>query len=333
MKSISAIFNAVRRCLGLSVHLLPVVCVLFAGRGFSSVQGSNSPEVVLGFDAIAAWAADAASKPTADKNELFERIVIGAYKSQCFAGPALPTDVNQLTGMVFGNPAGWDLAQVRKEIEILDQNKEKLLQEIKRSFAKSSRRLRALSAPRICVFYFQPKSPVRDRMHGVMGFTPSQHLIDLYVSPLSGWIPWVGYNVAHEYHHTQWMARNPDRDTFQFTLLEYLVFEGRADNFASQITNLSGAWSHALSTQEQCKVFTEIEPQWSETGPVLPKVMFGWPGSGYPQWSGYTLGFGIVHSFLKLHPKNSIESWTSMSAANLFAASHYSPCTGRSAGT
>jgi hypothetical protein len=169
MKSISAVFNAVRRCLGLSVHLLPVVCVLFAGRGFSSVQGSNSPEVVLGFDAIAAWAADAASKPTADKNELFERIVIGAYKSQCFAGPALPTDVNQLTGMVFGNPAGWDLAQVKKEIEILDQNKEKLLQEIRRSFAKSSRSLRALSSPRICVFYFQPESPVRDHAwsHGI----------------------------------------------------------------------------------------------------------------------------------------------------------------------
>src|ERR1700739_237454 len=254
MKSISAVFNAVRRCFGLRVYLVPVICILRAGMGFASAQGSNSPDIVLGFDAIATWAAEAGSKPAADKNELFECMVIEAYTSQCFSGPALPTDVYKLTGMVFGNPAGWDLAQVRKEIEILSQNKEKLLQEIKRSFAKSSRHLRALSSPRICVFYFQPDSPVRSRMNGVMGFTPSQHLIDLYVSPLSGWIPWVGYNVAHEYHHTQRMARNPDRDTFQFGLLEYLVFEGRADNFASQITNLSGAWSHALSSREQCKV-------------------------------------------------------------------------------
>jgi uncharacterized protein YjaZ len=234
--------------------------------------------------------------------------------------------------MVFGNPAGWDLAQVRKEIEILQQNKKELLQTIQRGFAKSRRLLPSVYAPRICVFYFQPDSPVRSRMNGVMGFTASQHLIDLYVSPLAGWIPWVGYNVAHEYHHSQWMARNPDRDTFQFTLLEYLVFEGRADNFASQITHLNGDWSHSISAEEQCTVFNQIEPSLSKTGPILPKVMFGWPGSGYPQWAGYTLGFGIVNSFLRTHPRDSIESWTRMSAADLFAASHYSPCAGSRSG-
>jgi uncharacterized protein YjaZ len=163
-------------------------------------------------------------------------------------------------------------------------------------------------------------------MNGVMAFSASKDLVDLYVAPVAGWIPWVGYNVAHEYHHTQWMAGNPDRDPFRFTLLQYLVFEGRADNFASQTMHLSGAWSHALSAEQQCNIFEQIKPSLGETGPLLPKVMFGWPGSGFPQWSGYTLGFAIVHSFLALHPKESVESWTRMRAEDLFAGSRYSPC-------
>jgi uncharacterized protein YjaZ len=304
-----------------------ILCITCGVSGFLSGEQSTSPDIVLGYDAIAAWVDVAASKQPADRTALFERLVIEKYKSQCFTGPALHGDDNQLTGMVFGNPAGWDLAQVKKEIQVLQQNKNQIVEAIQGGLTESRRRLPAKAAPRVCAFYFQPDSPVRSRMHGVMAFTPSQSLMDLYVSPVPGWLPWVGYNVAHEYHHTQWMARNPSRDTFQFTLLEYLVFEGRADNFASQTTGLSGDWSHALSAEQECTVFTSIRASLDQTGAILPKVMFGWPGSGYPQWAGYTLGFGIVHSFLKLHP-DAVENWTNLSADDLFAASHYDPCAG-----
>jgi len=299
-----------------------------SGNTRLSADGQTIADIVVGYDAIAAWVDVAASKQPADKIALFERLIVERYKSHCFTGPALPDDDGQITGMVFGNPGAWDLAQVKKEIQALQQNKKQVVEEIQRAMAESRGRLPAKTVPRVCVFYFQPDSPVRDRMHGVMAFTPSQFLMDLYVAPASGWIPWVGYNVAHEYHHTQWMARNPERDSFKFRLLEYLVFEGRADNFAFQTTGLRGDWSHALSAEQECTVFESIKPSLHVTGPILPKVMFGWPGSGYPQWAGYTFGFGIVNSFLKLHPKEPVESWTDLAVDDLFIASHYDPCAG-----
>lgn len=313
------------RLLG-SIRFLVLLFLVWAVCGTDLAAEVRPAEVVLGYDAIAKWTEEAAGKPAAEKNALFERMVIEPYKQRCFAGPSLPTDDMRLTGMVFGNPAGWDLAQVKKEVEELGRHGDEIRETIGKTVAEARRRLTAKSELRACVFYFQPDSPVRGRMNGVMAFTPSAALIDLYVAPVEGWMPWLAYNVAHEYSHTQWMARNPERDTFQFTLLEYLVFEGRADNFASQVTQLDGAWSHSLAPSQECSVFREIRAALGQKGAILPKVMFGWPGSGYPQWAGYSMGFGIVNGYLRSHPKATPEEWINLSAEDLYASSGYQPC-------
>jgi len=228
-------------------------------------------------------------------------------------------------GMAFGNPASWDLTVGKGELHILQEKQYLIQRMIRTGFTHSEEKLPSISSSRICVFYFGPDNPVRTRMKGVMAFAPGSNLFDLYVAPVEGWTEWVQYNVAHEYHHSAWMGANPNHDPYGFTLLEYLVFEGRADNFASEVTKMRGPWDHALSATQECELFTQITPLLKTTGPVLPEVMFG-RGNKYPTWTGYTLGFAIVNSYVARHPKESVEHWTMLNASALLAGSGYSLC-------
>jgi len=44
---------------------------------------------------------------------------------------------------------------------------------------------------------------------------------------------------------------------------------------------------------------------------------------GIPRWTGFTIGFNIVQSYIKNHPDNRIDDLTNMNANEILAASKY----------
>ncbi len=109
--------------------------------------------------------------------------------------------------------------------------------------------------------------------------------------------------LAHEYHHSVWISRNwKDPD---FTLLEYLIFEGRADAFASNLyKDVENPWTSMISREQEKRVWKLIELEILMKGhDRINKVM--WGDKDIPVGSGYAIGFNIVESFKKNNPEYS----------------------------
>jgi uncharacterized protein YjaZ len=289
------------------------------------------PEIIVSFDAVSAWADSEQGLSDDARNDAFRQRLVDPEMNRCFKGPTLPSDPTVVEGMAFGNPAGWDLAQVKNELATLRAHQREVTDAIRAALEKSAERYPGGRLERVCVFYFGPGNPVRARLGGVMGFTASAATIDLYLAPETAWTDWIGYNAAHEYNHATWMAFHPDADPMKFTLLEYLVFEGRADHLGALISGRVGPWTHAISPEQACTLFTQLRPRLGETGPLLPQVMFGFgrSGSEYPTWTGYTLGWGIVDAFVAKHPDATVGSWMALEPAAILAQGGYDPCAAR----
>ena len=109
--------------------------------------------------------------------------------------------------------------------------------------------------------------------------------------------------LAHEYHHSTWISRNwKDSD---FTLLEYLIFEGRADAFASNLyKDVENPWTTMINKEQEDEVWELIKPEIFMKGhDRINKVM--WGNKDIPVGSGYAIGLHIVKSFKLNNPKHS----------------------------
>jgi hypothetical protein len=284
------------------------------------------PRVVFVYPAIQAYLDRAVSVPEKDRTELYYATVIEPHLRDCFSFGSYQPSHSDLVGMTSGNPAAWNAQEVRPDLKRLDASRGQIRAALQDGFARSAKALPGHVPATVCVLYYEPSNPVRERMNGVMAYTANQDIVDLYVAPVEGFRDWIAYNAAHEFHHAAWMHSNPHADVFAFSLLDYLVFEGRADRFASSVTGLTGAWTQALSPADACRWFEKVKPHLAEKGQLLPQVMFGGRGGEYPQWTGYTLGSGIVGAWLRRHPGAPPRAWTAMSPAQLFAESGYEPC-------
>jgi uncharacterized protein YjaZ len=119
--------------------------------------------------------------------------------------------------------------------------------------------------------------------------------IIVMIDPTFQWKKTLPYVIAHEYHHSTWMSRNW-KDS-NFSLIEYLIFEGRADIFATDLyKEVTSPWTTMINKEQEKKVWNEIEPEIFQRGhEIINKVMFG--NQDIPFGSGYTIGFNIVKSF------------------------------------
>jgi len=99
---------------------------------------------------------------------------------------------------------------------------------------------------RICVDVARSDdSFTRDRMGGLMAVTAGSGRIAIKVHPDADWAKLLPYLMAHELHHSYWIQQHFD-PAKPFTLADYLVLEGRADYFASQLQTHHAPWVHAL---------------------------------------------------------------------------------------
>lgn len=148
----------------------------------------------------------------------------------------------------------------------------------------------------LCVDFTSPDDTfTRDQMKGVMAVTAGSDKIIVKLHPDADWATLLPYVLAHELHHSYWAGQHFD-PTAAFTLADYLVFEGRADNYAMRTFGSHPApWISALDDAQYRTTLDKLRPQLGDTSPqVLMAAMFGHPQAGIPQWAGYSIGYRMV---------------------------------------
>jgi hypothetical protein len=148
----------------------------------------------------------------------------------------------------------------------------------------------------LCVDFAHPADTfARDQMKGVMAMTAGSGRIIVKLHPDADWATLLPYVLAHELHHSYWAGRHFDPEAV-FTLADYLVFEGRADNYAVRTFGQHPApWIDALTPAQYDSSLATFAPLWDDTTPaVLMGSMFGNPQAGIPAWAGYTVGYRLV---------------------------------------
>jgi uncharacterized protein YjaZ len=135
------------------------------------------------------------------------------------------------------------------------------------------------------------------------------------------WQKTLPYVIAHEYHHSAWISKH--WKNADFSLIEYLIFEGRADAFATSLYNdVESPWTVMINREQEKTVWSQIEPDIFQRGHErINKVMFG--SLDIPFGSGYTIGFNIVKSFKKNNPKYSDKEIIDLTPEEILTMSKY----------
>ena len=146
----------------------------------------------------------------------------------------------------------------------------------------------------------------KEKMNGVGGFCSWKNTILLDINPVKGWQNALKRSLCHEFHHSV-IANKRKPPTW--TLLESLIYEGMADNFAESITQKTSIWCKTLSKQKSMAVFQKIKKILNKNDDKTYQQVFFGKGKKYPRWAGYSIGYQVVKSSLKIHPNF---SWNEM---------------------
>jgi uncharacterized protein YjaZ len=172
-----------------------------------------------------------------------------------------------------------------------------------------------------------PASPVMKPYldkYGISGYgaTLGSGRIVMAVDPTKpDWKAFLRYAAAHEYHHSTWIARH--WVSADLTLLEYLVFEGRADAFARRMNpTFEVPADRYLTTDQEAAVWRQITPVLSErSSGRINEVMNG--TASIPFGSGYAIGYHIVQAFLRSHPSSTDATLIDMEPGAILRDSGY----------
>jgi len=141
---------------------------------------------------------------------------------------------------------------------------------------------------------------VREEMSGTTGYTPWSDTILIFINPASLQCDKaLGETVGHEFNHAVFL-----RDKKCTTLLDSIIFEGLAEHFREQIIGGDRApWTKIFELNQAKVIFSEMKLAnlLQSTDPEIRRgVFFG--NEKYICWTGYTIGYYIVKSFLENNP-------------------------------
>lgn len=212
--------------------------------------------------------------------------------------------------------------ELNKAIERINSNKKRIKSKIRSALEKSNTYLKNDGL----TIYVLPANPdnnaIMQSMSGIMGLTAGSKQILLTIEPeIVGWEEMLEYAVAHEYNHAYWTNINFGKST-KWTLLDYLIFEGRGDSFAHLLyPKVKAPWTSALNEKDKEDLWNRIRAKLqSEDIPFQMEVMFG--SRNYPFSGGYTIGYEIVQQALKSSTLT-VENWTNLSSEKLIKMSGY----------
>jgi len=157
---------------------------------------------------------------------------------------------------------------------------------------------------------------------GIMAHTFGSGKILVLIDPtVSNWIKVIPKVIAHEYHHSVWTSRN--FKTKNFSLIEYLIFEGRADSFAELLyPDIKVPWTNMFGSEKERSVWYEMKYFLkSRNEHVNMRMVVG--DNDIPFGSAYTIGYRIMLEFLKNNPEVTLSEWTDMEAEEILLKSKY----------
>ena len=212
--------------------------------------------------------------------------------------------------------------ELKETIERINSNKKRIESKIRSALEKSNNYLKNDSL----TIYILPANPdnkaIMKGMSGIMGLTAGSKQILLTIEPeILGWEEMLTYAVAHEYNHAYWTNINFGKST-KWTLLDYLIFEGRGDSFAHLLyPKVKAPWTSALNEKDKEVLWNRIRLKLkSEDIRFQMEVMFG--SINYPSSGGYTVGYEIVQQALKSNTLT-VDNWTNLSSEKLLEMSGY----------
>jgi uncharacterized protein YjaZ len=135
------------------------------------------------------------------------------------------------------------------------------------------------------------------------------------------WQQLLPYALAHEYHHSVWTSRN--FTTSDFTPLEYLVLEGRADFFAMKLFPITiHPFINRLTENQERTIWSLIKPQLNMRNSSMNEhKMYG--TEEIPYGSVYAIEFNIIKSFKTHNPKINDNELIDLTPAQILLLSKY----------
>ncbi len=216
-----------------------------------------------------------------------------------------------------------NIFELKQSIDRISKNKTTIENKIIGALNKS----RLSMANEGLTIYVIPVNPnlkqVIEGMSGIMGLTAGSKQIILTIEPdILGWKSMLEYAVAHEFNHAYWTNLNYGKST-NWTLLDYLVFEGKGDYFAHSLyPSVIAPWTMALTKNQISDLWNKIKPNLqSEAIGLQMEIMFG--SRNYPVWGGYSVGYEIVRTALMHHKNLKADYWTNLNAVTILEKSNY----------
>ena len=180
------------------------------------------------------------------------------------------------------------------------------------------------SENKISIFLFPTFSSfTKEKLNGVDGFTPYRDVFHLYLHPApkdeEKLLKEIAYTTAHEYSHAVRFQCVPI--SYSYRLIDGLISEGLAEYFRKEVLGgAKSAFTKALGPLEAKQIFQQLKPLlWSKSSKLYNEVFY--KDDKYPLWTGYSIGYQIVHSFRQKNPKRTWAAIIQMKAEDIFRKS------------
>lgn len=218
------------------------------------------------------------------------------------------------------------LDELELAIELISQSG--VAQWVAQAYAEMTRVLPSpLEEHVVCIY---AADPTNDWIlqNGVLGSGLGDNTL-LQINPLHpNWQEWVGYVLAHEYHHAIWGYHYFYlRGQMRMDLLTGLMVDGQADSFAHMLyPQLKPSWLDALTLEQEAVQWGRMQAHLtSEDGEIYSRFFFGDEQSGTPVCTAYTLGYHIVQTYLQGHPGINVIDLLEMPPQDILAGSGFTP--------
>jgi hypothetical protein len=110
---------------------------------------------------------------------------------------------------------------------------------------------------------------------------------------------WLTTSLAHELDHSKRLIDGPGFDT---ALGSRMIFEGLASSFQRELyPDAIPPWTIALTSEQELAMWTKAKPLLNGVMPNDEAGTWFFGTGDIPRWTGYTIGYDIVRTYLDRH--------------------------------
>ncbi|WP_158701555.1 DUF2268 domain-containing putative Zn-dependent protease [Lentibacillus sp. Marseille-P4043] len=238
-----------------------------------------------------------------DRSELWQKLVKDHIQDQCLNG-----EYSHLVKEYVSTPPE-SLENLKVDIEMLDSSnlEEAIIEALKASAKK-------FPGPETTVCILPQGNGTNSS-----GVTLGSGKITIFYSPSQS-KSILERTIAHEYHHSTWTAEYSD--DYRWDLLGSIIFEGKAEYFASLVFG-QRVGDNYVSAEQEKKLWGKVKESIHSTNlDKINTILYGGE-NGLPYNYGYFLGYQIVRRYVENHPGTTVEEWSKLSPKELYEKSGY----------